>query len=172
MTDFRDYALAEVHVDPKVAAAFAAWLTDLAGHAVSASPRADVPEWVGTAAELLYDWAEEIPWANGEVGTAGQIGTTLQSLKAGACMAGSLGDVLTKRLIPAVPTRPLLERPLDAGAAPRRAAGGRRGRRAGRRSAGRRLRAEGPMPGGVRAGKQHLPRQHRGGPGGDVRPAS
>ncbi|SRR6266536_3314177 len=97
-----DRALAEVHVDPKVAAAFAAWLTELAGRAVFASRRARVPEWVGTAAELLYDWAEEVPWANGEVGTAGQAGTT-QPARAAGLHGGFLGDVLAEHLAPAAP---------------------------------------------------------------------
>ena len=105
MTDFSDYALAEVHVDPKVAAAFAAWLTELAGRAVFVSPRADVPEWVGTAAELLYDWAAEIPWANGQAGTAGQAGTS-KSPRAGGLRGRFLGEVLTERLVPAASPSP------------------------------------------------------------------
>lgn len=100
-----DYALAEVHVDPKVAAAFAAWLTELAGRAVFVSPRADVSEWVGTAAELLYDWAEEIPWANGQAGTAEQAGTS-KSPRAGSLHVGFLAEVLAERLVPAVPPSP------------------------------------------------------------------
>lgn len=102
---FSDYALAEVHIDPKVAAAFAAWLTELAGRAVFVSPRADVPEWVGTAAELLYDWAEEIPWAIGQAGTAGQAGTS-KSPRAGGLHGGFLVEVLAERLVPAVPPSP------------------------------------------------------------------
>jgi hypothetical protein len=84
---FSAYALAEVDVDPKLVAAFAAWLTDLAARAVSASPRAVVPEWVGTTAELLYDWAEEIPWANGQARGGGQSGTP----RAGGLAVSSLG---------------------------------------------------------------------------------
>jgi hypothetical protein len=102
---FSDYALAEVHVDPKVAAAFAAWLTELAGRAVFVSPRADVPEWVGTAAELLYAWAAEIPWANGQAGTAGQAGTS-KSPRAGDLHGGFLAEVLAERVVPAVPPSP------------------------------------------------------------------
>src|SRR6266540_5598782 len=104
-TAFTD-ALADVDVDPKVVAAFAAWLTDLAARAVSASPRADVPEWVGTAAELLYDWAAELPWANGEAGTAGQAGTTLQVPIAAGLHGEFLGDLLAGYLVPAVPPSP------------------------------------------------------------------
>src|SRR6266545_5114597 len=102
-SQFSDYALAEVDVDPKLMAAFAAWLTDLSARAVSASTRANVPEWVGTAAELLYDWAAEIPWANGQAGSAGQAGTTIQPPRAGGLRAEFLGDVLAEHLVPAVP---------------------------------------------------------------------
>jgi hypothetical protein len=104
-SQFSDYALAGVDVDPKLVAAFAAWLTDLAARAVSASTRASVPEWVGTAAELLYDWAAEIPWANGQAGTAGQAETT-KSPRAGGLHGKFLGDVLAERLVPAVAPSP------------------------------------------------------------------
>jgi hypothetical protein len=76
MTHSSDHVMASVDVDPKVAAAFAAWATELAGRAAWTSGRTTVPEWVGTAAELLYDWAAGLPWANGQVGTAGQAGNT------------------------------------------------------------------------------------------------
>src|SRR6266545_808348 len=95
-SQFNDYALAEVDVDPKLVAAFAAWLTDLAARAVSASPRAVVPEWVGTTAELLYDWAAEIPWVNGQAGSGGQAGTP----RAGGLRGEFLGDVLAEHLLP------------------------------------------------------------------------
>ncbi len=77
-SQFSDYALAEVDVDPKLV------------------PRAVVPEWVGTTAELLYDWAAEIPWANGQAGSGGQAGTP----RAGGLRGEFLGDVLAEHLLP------------------------------------------------------------------------
>jgi hypothetical protein len=88
-----DQAVASIDVDPKVAAAFAAWATELAGRAVWVSGRTTVPEWVGTAAELLYDWAAGVPWANGQVGMAGQAGiptTTGVAGTHGAFLGGML----------------------------------------------------------------------------------
>jgi hypothetical protein len=101
-----DHAMAEVHVDPKVVAAFAAWAIELAARAVWASGRATVPEWVGTAAELLYDWAAGVPWANGQVvGTAGQAGTT-QSTGVAGTHGAFLGGMLAGMGLPAAPPSP------------------------------------------------------------------
>src|SRR6266545_6649055 len=99
------HVLASVDVDPKVAAAFAAWATELAGRAVWISGRTTTPEWVGTAAELLYDWAAGLPWANGQVGTAGQAGTTQPTGMAGTHGA-FLGGMLAGMGLPAAPQFP------------------------------------------------------------------
>src|SRR6266536_3865247 len=99
------HVLASVDVDPKVAAVFAAWATELAGRAVWVSGRATVPEWVGTAAELLYDWAAGLPWANGQVGTAGQAGTT-QSTGVAGTHGAFLGGMLAGMGLPAAPPSP------------------------------------------------------------------
>src|SRR6266496_3326723 len=105
MTDSSDDALALADVDPKVAAAFAAWATELAGLAAWVSGRTSTPEWVGTAAELLYDWAAGLPWANGQAGTAGQAGTTLPTGVAGTHGA-FLGGMLAGMGLPAAPPSP------------------------------------------------------------------
>ncbi len=105
MTTSSDRTTASVDVDPKVAAAFAAWATELAGRAVWVSGRATVPEWVGTVAELLYDWAKEIPWANRQVGTAGQAGT-IQSTGVAGTHGAFLGGMLVGLGLPAAPPSP------------------------------------------------------------------
>ncbi len=105
MTDSSDDALALADVDPKVAATFAAWATELAGLAAWVSGRTSTPEWVGTAAELLYDWAAGLPWANGQAGTAGQAGTTLPTGVAGTHGA-FLGGMLAGMGLPAAPPSP------------------------------------------------------------------
>src|SRR6266542_4979054 len=105
MTDSSDDALALADVDPKVAAAFAAWATELAGLAAWVSGRTSTPEWVGTAAELLYDWAAGLPGANGQAGTAGQAGTTLPTGVAGTHGA-FLGGMLAGMGLPAAPPSP------------------------------------------------------------------
>jgi hypothetical protein len=105
MTDSSDHAMALVDVDPKVAAAFAAWATELAGRAAWIGCRTTVPEWVGTAAELLYDWAAGLPWADGQVGTAGQAGTTHSARVAGTHGA-FLGGMLAGMGLPAAPPSP------------------------------------------------------------------
>jgi hypothetical protein len=69
-------------------------------------PTGDVPEWVGTAAELLYDWAAELPWANGQPTTAGQAGTTIQPPRAAGLHGDLLGDVLAEHLVPAAQSSP------------------------------------------------------------------
>jgi hypothetical protein len=99
------HVLALVDVDPKVAAAFAAWATELAGRAVWISGRTTTPEWVGTAAELLYDWAAGLPWANGQVGTAGQAGT-IQSTGVEGTHGAFLGGMLAGMGLPAAPPSP------------------------------------------------------------------
>jgi len=102
-----DLAMASLDVDPKVAATFAAWATELAGRAVWASGRATVPEWVGTAAELLYDWAAALPWASDGrvVGTAGQAGASQPTGVAGTHGA-FLGGMLAGMGLPAAPPSP------------------------------------------------------------------
>jgi hypothetical protein len=105
MTHSSDHAMASVDVDPKVAAAFAAWATELAGRAAWISGRVTVPEWVGIAAELLYDWAKEIPWANGQVGTAGQAGT-IQFTGVAGTHGAFLGGMLVGLGLPAAPPSP------------------------------------------------------------------
>jgi len=99
------HVLASVDVDPKVAAAFAAWVTELAGRAVWISGRAKAPEWVGTAAELLYDWAAGLPWANGQAGTAGRAGTPTTTGVEGTHGA-FLGGMLAGMGLPAAPPSP------------------------------------------------------------------
>src|SRR6266508_2566360 len=99
------HVLASVDVDPKVAAAFAAWATELAGRAVWISGRAKAPEWVGTAAELLYDWAAGLPWAKGQVGTAGRAGTPTTTGVEGTHGA-FLGGMLAGMGLPAAPPSP------------------------------------------------------------------
>jgi hypothetical protein len=105
MTDSSDDALALADVDPKVAAAFAAWATELAGRAAWTSGRTTTPEWVGTAAEMLYDWAAGLPWANGQAGTAGQAGTTQPTGVTGTHGA-FLGGMLAGMGLPAAPPSP------------------------------------------------------------------
>jgi hypothetical protein len=105
MTHSSDHAMASVDVDPKVAAAFAAWATELAGRAAWISGRATVPEWIGTAAELLYDWAAGLPWANGQVGTAGQAGT-IHSTGVAGTHGAFLGGMLAGVGLPAAPPSP------------------------------------------------------------------
>ncbi|HYY89005.1 MAG TPA: hypothetical protein VFA49_09435, partial [Chloroflexota bacterium] len=56
-----------------MAAGFAAWAAELAGRAASMSSRTPVPEWVGTAAELLRDWSQQLDQRGrtpGHTGTA------------------------------------------------------------------------------------------------------
>jgi hypothetical protein len=116
MTDSSDHAMALVDVDPKVAAAFAAWATELAGRAAWISGRATTPEWVGTAAELLYDWAAGLPWANGQARTAGQAGSPTTTGVAGTHGA-FLGGMLAGMGLPAAPPSPP-DRPGELGEAP------------------------------------------------------
>jgi hypothetical protein len=116
MTDSSDDLLALADVDPKVAAAFAAWATELAGRAAWISGRTTTPEWVGTAAELLYDWAAGLPWANGQAGIAGQAGT-IQPTGVAGTHGAFLGGMLVGMGLPVAPPSPP-DQPGDLGEAP------------------------------------------------------
>src|SRR6266536_868628 len=87
-----DLAMASLDVDPKVAATFAAWATELAGRAVWASGRATVPEWVGTAAELLYDWAAALPWASDGLDAGLAVATAVAAVQLAIRTAVITGD--------------------------------------------------------------------------------
>jgi len=94
-----------VDVDPKLAAAIAAWATDLAAQAVYNSG-AEVPGWVGTVVAALYDWAERLARAASQaVGAAGQVGITQPTSAAGAYGA-FLRGVLCGDMAPAAPPPP------------------------------------------------------------------
>jgi hypothetical protein len=66
----------QVDVDPKLAAAIAAWATDLAAQALYANGD-EVPGWVDTVAGLLDDWSWRLAVTDGRIaGRAGTAGTS------------------------------------------------------------------------------------------------
>jgi hypothetical protein len=98
-----DQAMASVDVDPKVAAAFAAWATELAIQ-VTRTRGEQVPGWAGTVVELLDDWSQQL----GPGGrTAGQAGTARTP---GVLQAPVRLGVLAGGVMPAAPpsVNPLL----------------------------------------------------------------
>jgi hypothetical protein len=92
----------QVDVDPKLAAAIAAWATVLAMQAIYASGD-EVPGWVGTVVASLYDWSDRLARAEGQArGTAGQADTTQPTSAAGAHGA-FLRGVLSGAMAPVAP---------------------------------------------------------------------
>jgi hypothetical protein len=96
----------DVDVDPKVAAAVAAWATQVAARAVWTAGATQTPRWIAMVVALLDDLAVQLAQADGEaVGTAGQAGTIKPTSTAGAHGA-FLWGVLTGSVAPAAPPSP------------------------------------------------------------------
>jgi hypothetical protein len=99
-----------VDVDPKVAAAVAAWATEVTARAVWTANGVQTPGWIAMVVALLDDLAVQL--AQGDVqpvGTAGQAGTIKPTGMVGAHGA-FLWGVLAGRVAPAAPPSP----PTDA----------------------------------------------------------
>lgn len=106
MTASSGQATVYVDVDPKVAAAVAAWTTEVAARAVWTASGTQTPGWIAMVVALLDDLAEQLAQADGQaVGTAGQAGTTKPASTAGTHGA-FLRGVLDGRVAPAAPPSP------------------------------------------------------------------
>src|SRR6266536_615090 len=115
-----DQPTVHVDVDPKVAAAVAAWATEVTARAVWTASGTKTPGWIAMVVALLDDLAEQLAQAHGRMaGTAGQAGTTTPTSTAGAHGA-FLREVLAGQAAPAAPPSP------PSGAAPAEAPATRR----------------------------------------------
>jgi hypothetical protein len=78
------HATVLIDVDPKVAAAVAAWATELTGRAVWTASGIQAPGWIAMVVAPLDDLAAQLAQGDGyAVGTAGQAGTTTPTSTAG-----------------------------------------------------------------------------------------
>jgi hypothetical protein len=103
-----DQAAVYVYVDPKVAAAVAAWVTELTARAVWTASGTQTPRWIAMVVALLDDLATQLAQADGQaVGTARQADTARTP---GVLAAPARIGVLASAVVPAAPlsTHPLL----------------------------------------------------------------
>jgi hypothetical protein len=99
-------ATVNVDVDPKVAAAVAAWATEVTARAVWTASGIQTPGWIAMVVALLDDLAVQLAQADGEtVGIPGQAGTITPTGTVGA-HAAFLWGVLAGRVAPAAPPSP------------------------------------------------------------------
>ena len=98
----------DVDVDPKVAAAVAAWATQVAARAVWTA-ETQTPRWIAMVVALMDDLAAQLAQADGQaVGTAEQAGTTPTSAAGahGALIWGVLAGRVAALPAGAVPSEP------------------------------------------------------------------
>ncbi len=100
------HATVLIDVDPKVAAAVAAWATELTGRAVWTASGIQAPGWIAMVVALLDDLAAQLTQGDGyAVGTTGQAGTTNPASTAethGALLRG----LFAGQVAPAAPPSP------------------------------------------------------------------
>ncbi len=95
-----------VDVDPKVAAAVAAWATQVVARAVWTASGSEMPGWIAMVVALMDDLAAQLAHGDGQaVEAAGQAGTSTLTSTAGAHGA-LLRGVFAGRLAPAAPPSP------------------------------------------------------------------
>jgi hypothetical protein len=99
-------ATVNVDVDPKMAAAVAAWATEVTARAVWTASGIQTSGWIAMVVALLDDLAVQLALADGQaVGIAGQAGTIKPTGMIGAHGA-FLWGVLAGRVAPAAPPSP------------------------------------------------------------------
>lgn len=108
-------AYVDVDVDPKVAAAVAAWVTQVAARAVWTAGATRTPRWIAMVVASLYDWSERLARAEAQaVGTAGPAGATQPTSAAGAhgaFLRGVLAGDVAPAALPPSPPDPLAAPP-------------------------------------------------------------
>jgi hypothetical protein len=99
----------DIGVDPKVAAAVAAWTTQVAAWAVWTAPT-QTPRWIAMVVALMDDLAAQLAHADGQLGTAGQTSTPTPRGAAGGqgaliwgVLAERAASILPAAVVPAEP---------------------------------------------------------------------
>ena len=100
-------ATVNVDVDPKVAAAVAAWATHVTARAVWTGSGIQAPGWIGMVVALLDDLAAKLAQADGHlVGTAGRASTKPTSTAGthGALLRGLFARQVAPAALPSPPS--------------------------------------------------------------------